>query len=229
MRTMDPALVRASFNAQVTETIAFYRSTRSLLTSDGDISKLSALTMVALATTWESFLSDLFVAYINRDPSQFVTHLEYALLAGLTDKQKEIQSRYAKFNRPGSVDRATINALLDPNGNNITFPNTSELKVGATRWLSVANGAGVAAITDQQGAIIDLWIALRNHIAHDSERSREALKRAVSRGVLHGTGLHRATNAIHTPGVYLKSMHQPGGNPRLEVIAGHMSAIGNAL
>lgn len=230
MRTMNPALVRASFNSQVTEALTFYQSTRRLLTSDADVTKFSALTMVSLATSWEGFVSDLFVAYINRDPTQFAAHLENALTEGLSDKQKEIQKRYAKFVRPGNVDRSTISTLIDPNGNNITFSNVVDLKDGSNRWLSAASRAGIEAITDQQGAIINLWIALRNHIAHDSERSRDALKAAVSKGVLHGTGLHRATNAIHTPGVYLKSLDtQPGGVPRIEKIADHMRNIGNTL
>ena len=230
MRTMNPALVKASFNSQVTEALAFYKSTRGLLTSDSEITKLSALTMVSLATSWESFVSDLFVAYINRDPSQFAEHLENALTEGLSEKQKEIQTRYAKFVRPRSVDRKTISTLIDANGNNITFSNVIDLKSGAKRWLSAESRRGIEAITDEQGAIMNLWIALRNHIAHDSERSRDALQVAVSKGVLHGTGLHRARNAIHTPGVYLKSLHrQPGGSPRIEEIAKHMRAIGNAL
>ncbi len=227
---MDPALVRTSFTDQVNDAISFYRTTRTRLSSDGDVTKLSALTLVSLATSWEGFISDLVIAYINRDPSQFGIHLENALKDGLTAKQIEIQSRYAKFSRPTNVDRATIAALLDPYGNNISFPNTLELKSAANRWLSAGNRTGIEAITDQQAAVIDLWIALRNHIAHDSERSKKALKAAVSKGVLHGTGLHRATNAIHAPGVYLKSKHQqPAGQPRIEVIANQMTVIGGSL
>jgi hypothetical protein len=84
----------------------------------------------------------------------------------------------------------------------------------------------IEALNQQQMKIIDLWIALRNHIAHDSERSQKAHQKAVSQGTLHGTGLHRLTNAIHTPGVYLKSKHAPAnGIPRIEVILAKMKEI----
>lgn len=230
MRTMDPARVRASFDAQLVETITFYHTVKDSIKSDADITRLCALTMISAATTWESFLSDLIIAYINRDPSQFAVHLEHAFKEDMSDKQKEIQERYAPFSAPTNVDRTTIASLIDSDGNNITFSNAAALKKGAKRWVSAANLTGINALTSQQVAIINLWVALRNHIAHDSERSRDALKHAVSRGALHGTGLHRAQNAIHSPGVYLKSKHrQPAGISRIEEILRHMRLIAAAI
>jgi len=230
LRTMDPALVRASFDAQITDATNFYHTVKASLSSAADVTRLSALTMISAATLWESFLSDLVVAYINRDPSQFAVHLQHALNEDLSDKQKQIVNRYAPYKAPTSIDRGTILSLLDDNGNNITFSNAQTLKKGAKRWISAANIVGINALTGQQIAIINLWISLRNHIAHDSERSRSALQIAVSHGALHGTGLHRAQNAIHTPGVYLKSKHrQPVGNPRIEEILRHMQQIAAAI
>ena len=227
---MDPGRVRASFDAQLGETITFYQTVKSSLKSDADITRLSAMTLISAATIWEGFLSDLIIAYINRDPTQFTIHLEHAFKEDMSDKQKEIQGRYAPFLAPTNIDRATIASLIDKDGNNVTFSNAAALKKGAKRWISTANLAGINALTSQQMAIINLWAALRNHIAHDSERSRDALKHAVSRGALHGTGLHRAQNAIHTPGVYLKSKHQqPAGNPRIEEILRHMRGIAAAI
>lgn len=223
---MDPTRVRETFDSQIEETIAFFQTVKGFLKLDADITKLCALTMISAATTWESFLSDLIIAYINRDPSRFATHLEDTFKQDMNEKQKEIQKRYAPFSAPTNIDRASIAALIDSNGNNITFSNAAALKKGAKRWVSAANFTRINALTKKQMAIIDLWIALRNHIAHDSKRSREALKKAVSRGNLHGTGLHRKQNAIHSPGVYLKSKHkQPEGNPRIEEILRHMREI----
>lgn len=230
LRTMDPARVRASFDAQIADAFGFYIRVKTGLGSDADLTRLSALSLMSAATIWESFLSDLVIAYINRDPSQFSTHLENALKQDLSGKQKQIQSRYAPFVAPSSIDRKTIISLLDSDGNNITFKSAAHLKKTAKIWITTGNRVGIEGLTSQQMAIIDLTVALRNHIAHDSERSRDALKIAVSKGALHGSGLHRAQNAIHTPGVYLKSKHQqPGGNPRVEEILGHMRAIGAAI
>lgn len=230
MRTMDPAIVRSTFDTQIAEALDFYRALRPKLDSDSQATKLSALTLMTAATIWESFISDLFIAYINRDPSKFVLHLENALKSDMSSKQRQIQSRYAPFRSPTSIDKSTIASLVDENGNNITFPNATALKKRARLWITDANGAGIQSLSKQQLALIDLWIALRNHIAHDSERSRNALQDQVSNGALYGTGLHRQKNAIHRTGVYLKSLHQqPNGNPRVEIIVGHMQAIGLTL
>ncbi|MBU2360491.1 MAG: hypothetical protein KKB02_16435 [Alphaproteobacteria bacterium] len=218
--------MQTSFDTQLTEATVFYHTVKASLSSAADLTRLSASTMISVATLWESFISDLIVAYINRDPSQFAVHLQQALKQDMSDKQKQILNRYAPYRPPTSIDRSTITSLIDNNGNNITFSNAQALKKGAKRWVGTANMAGINALTTQQMAIIDLWIALRNHIAHDSERSKTALQSAVSHGALHGTGLHRAKNAIHTPGVYLKSKHRrPIGNPRIEEILRHMQQI----
>lgn len=227
---MDPARVRSSFDSQLSEAMTFYHTVRNSLNSDADITRLSASTMISVATLWESFVSDLIIAYINRDPSKFAAHLHRALKQDMSDKQKQILNRYAPYSAPRSIDRATIISLIDNDGNNITFSSAQALKKGAKRWVTDANMAGINALNEQQMSVVNLWIALRNHIAHDSERSRGALKRAVSHGALHGTGLHRAQNAIHTPGVYLKAQHrQPNGNPRIEEILQHMKNIAAAI
>lgn len=227
---MDPARVRALFDSQLAEATTFYHTVRATLTSAADLTRLSASTMISAVTLWESFLSDLIVAYINRDPSQFAVHLREALNQDLSGKQKQIVNRYAPYQAPTRIDRATILSLLDNNGNNITFSHSQALKKSAKRWISPANMAGINALTEQQLAIINLWIALRNHIAHGSERSQTALQTSVSHGALHGTGLHRAQNAIHAPGVYLKSKHQQTrGIPRIEEILRHMRQIAAAI
>ena len=230
LRTINPSDVRASFDAQIAETILFYSTVKTSLSSGSDVTRLSALTMISAATLWESFLSDLVVAYINRDPSQFTIHLKDALETELSNKQTQILNLYAPYNAPTSIDRATIISLLDDNGNNITFRNADALKNDTKRWIAATNMAGINSINSKQMAIINLWIALRNHIAHDSERSKTALQDAVSKGALHGTGLHRAKNAIHKPGVYLKSKHSnTNGIPRIEEILRHMKNIASIL
>lgn len=84
--------------------------------------------MISAATLWESFISDLIVAYINRDPSQFAIHLQHALNDDMSDKQKQIMNRYAPYKAPTSIDRATITSLIDNDGNNITFSSAQALK-----------------------------------------------------------------------------------------------------
>jgi hypothetical protein len=228
MRTMDPAIIHSSFQAQLVRVLGFYNSAKPHL-SDADVTILASSTLVSAATIWESFVSDLIIAYINRDPSTFAVHLNNALSEGLTDKQKAIKNRYAKFVAPKSIDKATVTELLDGDGNNVTFSSGQTLQDGARRYVAPAHRAGIEGLTVQQLAVMNLWIALRNHIAHDSEKSRKTLKDKVSHGTLIQFGLHRAVNNVLQPGHYLKSLHQVNGTPRIEVILNQMSAIAAAI
>ena len=210
--------------------MSFYQKARETLDAETDIQTLSSLIMVTLATSWEGFLSDLFVAYINRDSSKFINHLKNAFKEPMSEKQKHIHSLYAPFKQPRNINRTTISSLLVPNGNNITFSDCKDLKKCAQRWLSHSDQRKISALTKKQGAIINLWVALRNHIVHDSERSRKALKDAVSKRDLYRTGLHRQQNAVGTPGFYLKSNSpQLTENSRIEEIAAHMKNIAKAI
>jgi hypothetical protein len=85
MRTMDPAIIHSSFQAQLVRVLGFYNSAKPHL-SDADVTILASSTLVSVATIWESFVSDLIIAYINRDPSTFAVQ-QRAL--GRADRQAE--------------------------------------------------------------------------------------------------------------------------------------------
>jgi len=231
MRKADINGVHDSFNEQMAATMKFYSTVKGFLKrSEAYITDLSSLTMISAVTLWESFLSDLIIAYINIDPRTFSTHMENALKENLSGKQKQILNRYAPYKSPNNINRKTIISLIDNDGKNITFTNSRSLKRAARRWISPDNMAGINELSDIDIAIIDLWIALRNHIAHDSEYSNNVLKKAVSDENLFDTGLYRAQNSIRKPGAYLKAKHpQPNGTPRIEIILGHMQRIADAI
>jgi hypothetical protein len=67
--------------------LGFYNSAKPHL-SDADVTILASSTLVSVATIWESFVSDLIIAYINRDPSTFAVHLNNRAL-GRADRQAE--------------------------------------------------------------------------------------------------------------------------------------------
>ena len=74
--------------------------------------------------------------------------------------------------------------------------------------LTPANAAGIVGLTAPRKAIINALIAVRNQIAHRSERSLEAMKEALAKGALRNTGLQRGVNAVGRVGAFLKA--QPG-------------------
>lgn len=229
MRKINPINVRQDFDSSIADLIAFYATVKSGLTLDKDQSFLAENTVLTAATLWESFINDLFVAYINRDSTQFAIHLKNAFEADRTVKQKQIANRFVQLSFPQHMPVQMITSLLDEVGNNVTFPSYAAMKKGARIYLGAANAATIAGLSGVQGATINLWIALRNHIAHRSARSLKAMNDALKVGALHGSGLRRDVRDVHHVGGYLKAKGAHNLPPRVEIILGSMRAIGAAL
>lgn len=229
MRKINPADVRADFASGLADLLNFYRATRALISSDRDRSVLAESALMGIAVLWEGFVSDLLIAYINRDSAKFAVHLKNALEAPMSSKQKNIYSKYALLTVPTHISRADIVSFLDEYGNNITFRNFAELKSQAKLWLTTANVTQINTRTTAQASVVNALIAIRNHLAHRSNRSLDAMNDALNVGALHGTGLRRGVNRVQHIGGYLKA-NVPGGNAsRLEAIFRQIGAIAAAL
>jgi hypothetical protein len=190
------------------------------LTTDKDKTLLVRNTILTAATLWESFINDLFVAYINRDTSQFQVHLKNAFEADRTTKQKLIAQHFSTVSLAKHMTVDMITELLDSEGNNITFSSYDAIKKGADKYLTQAHRAGIAGLTGPQKQHINLWLALRNHIAHDSDRSYKAMNAAMAHGALINTGLQRGVR---------KARPTPNAKPRVELVLDEMKAIAAAL
>lgn len=229
MRKINPDDVRRDFDLSLVDLLAFYRTVKSGLSSAKDQSFLAENTILTAATLWEGFVNDLFVGYINRDSTMFAVHLTNAFEADRTPKQKQIRQRFATVAYPNHMPVKMITSLLDEGGNNITFASSTDLKKGAKRYLTALNASKILGLTNSQGASINLWIALRNHIAHRSERSFKAMNVALAAGPLHGTGLKRGVKSIIYVGAYLKAKPSATALPRVEIILAEMRTIAASM
>ncbi|MBS0983382.1 HEPN domain-containing protein [Gluconobacter cerinus] len=231
MRKISPTDVKADFDSSINSLTAFYNTVKSQLTLDKDQSFLVENIALTAATFWEGFVHDLFVAYINCDSTQFVTHLQNAFEANRTAKQKLIADNFVQLKFAKHLSMSMITSLLDNNGNNVTFPNYGAMKDGATKYLEASNAAKIKGLTSLQGATINLWLALRNHIAHRSERSGKAMNEALQNGGLYGSPLQRGagTKGVKHVGAYLKATGASSTLPRVEIILTSMQTIATAL
>ncbi|MEE9906719.1 hypothetical protein LWV33_03290 [Brucella intermedia] len=130
MRKINPNEVRADFDNGLAELITFYQSAKTTLKGDKDQTILAESTILSAATLWEGFINDLFVAYINRDSTQFILHLTNAMEHDRTSKQKEIANRFSTLSFPKHLTVQVITSLLDESGNNLTFSSYAALKKG---------------------------------------------------------------------------------------------------
>jgi len=229
MRKMNPDSVRSDFDISLSEAQAFYTTAKAALSTDKDQSLLVRSTIITAATLWESFINDLFIAYINRDTSRFQIHLRNAFEADRTAKQELIAQHFAVVTLTKHMTVDMITELLDSDGNNLTFSSYDALKKGARKYLIEAHREGINGLSGANKQCINLWLSLRNHIAHDSARSYDAMNQAMASDALINTGLQRGMRKVSHVGSYLKSKPTPSAKPRIELILDNMKFIAAAL
>ncbi len=231
MRKISPDDVRDDFRQQLADLTTFHNTGFAAFTSETDQSTLTEHSLLAAAVTWEGFVSDMFIAYINRDATRFKQHLKDSFDTHLATSStpKRVFDMFGALTLPAHLKKADVLALANGMGNNITFSNFDLLEQKASTWLIAAHAAKFSGLTAQQKAVVNSVIALRNHIAHRSQRSLDAMNEVLGRGVLHPTGIKRLGNRFHNVGAWLKSTPVGYNQTRFAIIMTILSGIGAAF
>lgn len=229
VRKIMPTSVRDDYLAQLANINTFHQKGLIAFTSDADESTLTEHSLLAIAVAWEGFISDMFIAFINRDSTRFLTHMEQSFshhLSGSGTPQR-VFNKFGKLEIPNHLKKKEVMELANSIGNNITFPNYSELESKAKTWLTGPHFAVFKSVPGPQKAVINLLISLRNHIAHRSQRSFDAMNESMLVGALYPTGLQRQANKIQNVGAWLKSKPIGSAETRLAIILRELNTIGN--
>ena len=231
MRKINPADVRADFQKQLSGTEDFYRKGMSALTGDADRSTLAGNTLLILAVQWEGIVNDMFIAYINRDATQFKESIRNAFNEEIRDsgRPKLVFETFGKLEIPDHLTKSQVQDLADLSGNNITFSNFDKLQDRARSWLVAQDAQRFTGLSARQKETVNAMIALRNHLAHRSKRSLDAMNKALEAGALYNSGLQRATNRINLPGSWLKARPPNKQVTRLELFLEELKRIGAAV
>lgn len=229
MRKMNVADVKKDFLDSLLSLENLYITTSVALTLDSQRSFLVENSLLAAAVLWEGFISDLLVAYINRDSTRFAVHLEDALKQGLTGKQTTILQKYGRLNIPVHLKKDEIQDLVDGNGNNITFSNFGALVDQTKSWLVSVDAERFRNRSAREKAVVNSLIAVRNQLAHRSERSHKAMNDALAIGALHPTGLKRGQKNVNHVGAYLKAIVTTQNVTRLQVFLRELRTVAAEL
>ncbi|WP_173984069.1 HEPN domain-containing protein [Magnetospirillum sp. SS-4] len=231
MRKISPNDIRDDFRQQLSDLTTFHNTGFAAFTSEADQSTLTEHSLLAAAVTWEGFVSDMFIAYINRDATRFKQHLKDSFETHLnaSSTPKRVFDAFGTLTFPLHLKKADVLALANSMGNNITFPNFDQLEQKAGTWLVAAHAAKFSGLTAQQKAVVNSVIALRNNIAHRSKRSLDAMNDVLALGVLHPTGIRRLNNRFHNVGAWLKSIPVGCRETRFVIIINILDGIGAAF
>lgn len=231
MRKISPDDVRDDFRQQLANLATFHNTGFASFASETDQSTLTEHSLLAAAVTWEGFVSDMFIAYINRDATRFKQHLKDSFDTHLNTSStpKRVFEAFGALEFPTHLKKADVLSLANSMGNNITFPNFIQLEERAGTWLVPAHATKFSGLTAQQKAVVNSVIALRNHIAHRSQRSLDAMNEVLALGVLHPTGIKRLGNRFHNVGAWLKSTPVGHHQTRFTIIMNVLDDIGATI
>jgi hypothetical protein len=126
MRTQDPTNIRNDFDASITDIATAFQAAEAGVQDEAAKKLIAEYLFVAAATLFEGFVSDLFVAYINRDSTRFREHLLGKMLLKTDDELAKRSVVHVEKTMPHlSVDK--IRQILDPTGYNVTFATPAAL------------------------------------------------------------------------------------------------------
>ncbi|CAI8879087.1 hypothetical protein EMIT0158MI4_260002 [Burkholderia ambifaria] len=169
----------------------------------------------------------MFIAFINRDATRFKDHLKasFQTHVNAASTPTRVFEKFGVLAFPTHLKKADILALADSMGNNITFSNFDLLQEKAGKWLVAAHAAKFTGLNAQHKAVVNAVIALRNHIAHRSQRSLDAMNEILARGALNPTGIQRLNNRFSNVGAWLKSTPAGRNETRFTLIMNTLDGI----
>jgi hypothetical protein len=174
-----------------------------------DLSLLSEMIFHSLYVEFECFVSDLVLAYINRDPSAYQSDLFARVKDSVLLKFGDWTASRLALKAERNIKIDEIEQLIDPREFNITFKNVNDLKSKANRWICPVYSAGIAGISTVDTRLIDTTHSIRDFIAHQSVHSKASMNNML-RTVDGGSSCPNAglgsTQNIHNVGSFLKAL-----------------------
>ena len=212
MRKVDPDDVRAEFAQEVDDVIAYFDRVAIALAGSahelGDVSRLAETTFLTIFVAFERFLSDLFLAYLNRQFSAYRTDLETRVRQSIQERFGAWASQRTRLDRVQHVRVADLEGIVDPQGRNLTFASAQDIKEKAQQWLVAVYNARTQALSAHDDRVIDTARAIRNFIAHRSRAARDDMNQrlaTVAQGN-HNAHLGRGAREVQSAGSFLKAV-----------------------
>jgi hypothetical protein len=181
----DPNEIVDDFVAATRASIADWKTIDSVLSGEGVRlrRRAAADSFMALAVSWEGFLSRWLIAAINRDASQAVLTLETRITSHAT-AQLRIPGRHlsASLITRSHMTVAEGRRLLDPDDYNIVIRSRADLKDSASTWLADPYRAAAVGVSEYQFRPALLTRLIRNVLAHHSNAAVTAANDQAAKG-----------------------------------------------
>lgn len=215
MRTRDPSNIKADFLSGLQDVEEAYVSMAGASLSPTNSNLMAEYTFLGASVLLEGFISDLFIAYINRDNSTFVDYLTGHMKIDTDGAYAKRAKSIASIDITSHLSQDSIRSILDPNGYNVSFGSSADLKEKAGIWLAQPYQGYVQAITPVNSAVFEAFKAIRNFLAHRSTSAKKNMQDVLADSNLPQV-LRRGQNQVHSVGYYLDSRPNYRDGHRLE-------------
>jgi len=135
-------------------------------------SELVTQFILSVSVLWQSFVHDLFIAYILMDHSRALATIKSRVSKSIEDKFGITVAKNVYFKSPKSQSRAKIIDILDPKGWNITATTSAQLSAKANEFL-VSRYAIKFSLDSGNSEFFDYMVSLRNFLSHNSKGARK--------------------------------------------------------
>ncbi|WP_152606220.1 hypothetical protein [Pseudomonas plecoglossicida] len=208
MRTADPLNIKKDFLAGLLEVQEVFDvvNVPGVGVSQSQKHLVAEYTFLGASILLEGFISDLFVAYINKSPDVFVQALTNSMQLSSEDEFAKRAMPFTSKEIKSHLTLEKIRDILDPNEYNVTFPHESELKRRAGLWLNAKHKGYFNTMPKADYALIDTTKSVRNYLAHRSTAAQKTMQVALANANLPA-GFKRKTNNIEKVGYFLCSSH----------------------
>lgn len=212
MRKRSLDTVFGDFKADLKSLRTFYKKALTgLKAQDEEKSQhgtLCELVFQSAYVAFETYISSLFVGFINNDVSVFSADQEKRILTLVENEIGVWHKARTKFVPDVHIPLEQVEELIDPNGYNLTFKTTSDMVKRAKKWLVTKHASGFVALTKGDIAFLDAARSIRNCLAHQSKSSYERMNACLGSSELVGqyAPFHRGANLKEDIGAYLRSV-----------------------
>jgi len=232
MRKASPNLVVDDFIASASDSLRDWQRIDVALANESIALRRRAASdsFLALAVTWESFISEWLVAAVNKDASQAVAHLTAKMTSHGVDELRLPSTHIAAtLITQGHFNLASVKQILDPNDSNIVVRHHKDLKTLGDRWLAPPYHGALTGFSAHQFAPALATRLVRNVLAHNSDRAlseaNDILRKPFVPAALRVTNARRPQ--LDGWRRYLLAPH--GGHPRVAILHTSLSTIAGQL
>lgn len=228
MRTTNPGPIRDDFLKALKDVEDTYAVASGSSMPTASKKLITEYSVLSAAVLWEGYISDLFVAYLNQDSSQFIAHLTPLISMTAEDAVAKRALSLATVKLKNHFTVADLRNVLDSRDYNVTFPSTAKLKEAAGKYLIPAHKSYFTGLAKGQCASIEAWRLVRNFLAHRSQLAKTEMQDALTAASLPAW-FKRGKNEVHDVGSFMTSIPPKNTKVRLACLLAEMKTIGKAV